>query len=143
MTMKPEKSLEIAVGLVEHGGKLLLLQRRDAEPMWDKKWEFPGGKIEPGEDASVAVLRELREETALPIEQVIAVFEHRHTWELPERRLHVHLHVFRCASSSDEVCLEAHAAYQAAWVSPEEALAFDLLEANHEILKKVYFAANA
>ena len=46
MADKPIKELDIAVGLVMRDGHLLLLQRKDEREIWDKQWEFPGGKIE-------------------------------------------------------------------------------------------------
>ncbi len=50
----------------------LLLQLRDNNPaiFAPGKWCIPGGGIEPGEDATAAVIRELREETGLPFENV-------------------------------------------------------------------------
>lgn len=47
-----------------HGREVLICQRRPDQPMADK-WEFPGGKIEPGETAEGALVRELREELGI------------------------------------------------------------------------------
>ncbi len=143
MSVKPEKRIRIVVGLVEYDGKILLLQRKDDEPAWDRKWEFPGGKIEVGEDGQAAVRREIAEETGLAIASAAFVCVHEHTWDLPERRLHVQIDCFRCAAPSSDVRIEDRAAYQAAWVTPEEALGYDSLEANAAILKKIYFPAHA
>jgi len=55
----------IAIGFILHEDRLLILERKDTNPIWDKKWEFPGGKIEDGEEPALAFLREVREETGI------------------------------------------------------------------------------
>jgi 8-oxo-dGTP diphosphatase len=57
----------IAVAVVEHGGCFLVGQRPKGVPVAGL-WEFPGGKIEPGETAEQAAARECLEETGLAIE---------------------------------------------------------------------------
>lgn len=47
------------------GGPELLIARRHAEAIRGGLWEFPGGKIEPGETAAAAALREVEEEVGL------------------------------------------------------------------------------
>jgi 8-oxo-dGTP diphosphatase len=56
-----EQAVAVAAGVVFVDGRILIGQRRAAgrHPL---KWEFPGGKIEPGEDPAGALVRELREE---------------------------------------------------------------------------------
>jgi 8-oxo-dGTP diphosphatase len=54
----------VVAAIVERGGRVLVCQRRpgDAHPM---KWEFPGGKVEPGETPADALRRELDEELGI------------------------------------------------------------------------------
>jgi 8-oxo-dGTP diphosphatase len=54
----------VVAGVIERDGKILIAQRRRGgrHPL---KWEFPGGKVEPGEEARAALERELREELAI------------------------------------------------------------------------------
>lgn len=54
----------IVAGVIVRGGTVLLA-RRSASMRFAGKWEFPGGKVEPGEEPSLALARELREELAL------------------------------------------------------------------------------
>ncbi len=54
----------VAAALIVRGGEVLICQRRADQPM-ALQWEFPGGKIEPGETAEQALVRELREELAI------------------------------------------------------------------------------
>lgn len=137
--MKPIKDLNIVVGLCERDGRILMLQRRDHNPMWDKKWEFPGGKIEAGEEPEAAVQREIQEETGLPIVNSRFFRLHNHDWHLEDKILRVHIHCFHCVVGDGEISHERDKAYQAGWFTKDEALNLDSLAANDDILK-AYFA---
>jgi 8-oxo-dGTP diphosphatase len=52
---------EVVAGVLQKGGQILICQRRADQPH-PLKWEFPGGKLEPGESPEEALRRELREE---------------------------------------------------------------------------------
>ena len=67
------KQLLVVAALIEQEGRVLLAQRRadQAQPL---VWEFPGGKVEPGESPSQALVREIQEELACSI-QVGAVVD--------------------------------------------------------------------
>jgi 8-oxo-dGTP diphosphatase len=54
----------VAAGLIVRGGEILICQRRPDQPM-ALQWEFPGGKIEAGESAEQALIRELQEEIGI------------------------------------------------------------------------------
>jgi 8-oxo-dGTP diphosphatase len=53
--------MNVVAGVIERDGLILICQRKRGgrHPL---KWEFPGGKVEPGEDSPSALVRELREE---------------------------------------------------------------------------------
>lgn len=53
-----------AVALIDADGRVLLAQRPEGRPMAGL-WEFPGGKVEPGETPEAALIRELREELGI------------------------------------------------------------------------------
>jgi len=57
----------VAVALVDADGRLLVQQRPEGKPMAGL-WEFPGGKIEPGESPEGALIREIEEELGIVIE---------------------------------------------------------------------------
>lgn len=60
-------TLHVAVGVIERDG-CVLLARRAAHRHQGGLWEFPGGKVEPGETAQLALQRELREELGLEVD---------------------------------------------------------------------------
>jgi 8-oxo-dGTP diphosphatase len=57
-----------AVALVDPDGRILLAQRPEGKSMAGL-WEFPGGKVEPGETPEAALIRELREELGIDTEE--------------------------------------------------------------------------
>jgi 8-oxo-dGTP diphosphatase len=57
----------VVAGVLEHNGKILICRRRADQPH-PLKWEFPGGKREPGESPQSALIRELHEELGIESE---------------------------------------------------------------------------
>lgn len=126
----------MALAIAQRDGKMLLIQRKDTEGMWDRKWEFPGGKVDPGESHEQAVIRELKEETGLDVLSKEFLGDHTHDWQLQDHILRVHLHLFHCHMGAGEVIHEKRNAHQTRWVSLQEAYALEMLEANIDILKR-------
>jgi 8-oxo-dGTP diphosphatase len=62
-----ERKLVVAGLIVGEGGQILITQRR-ADQALPLQWEFPGGKVEPGESPVAALVRELREEIGVAVE---------------------------------------------------------------------------
>src|SRR5271168_4622342 len=75
-----EKSVKlVVVALILRGREVLICQRRPDQPM-ALKWEFPGGKMEPGETAEQALTRELDEELGINAKIGARITRMRHTY---------------------------------------------------------------
>jgi len=85
------KDIEAVVGVVENQGRFLI-QKRPEKGLLAGLWEFPGGKIEPGETPVEALRRELREELDAEVESETHLLSLRHAYT----RYRVRLHAFLC-----------------------------------------------
>jgi A/G-specific adenine glycosylase len=83
--------IEVAVAVIEKNGRVLL-QERPAGGLLAGLWEFPGGKVEPGESLTAALRREIREELGVGIEGVRRLTTVRHAYT----RFEATLHAFSC-----------------------------------------------
>jgi 8-oxo-dGTP diphosphatase len=109
-------------------GSILVARRADDQHAGGA-WEFPGGKVESGEEPADAALRELREETGLrgAIATPLLVFVH----DYPDRRLR--FHAFVVADADGEVVTEGGRAYQ--WAPTASLEDLPMPEANRAILR--------
>ena len=79
--------VEIAVAVVEHAGRYLIGLRPPGAPMAGL-WEFPGGKLHPGENPAGAAERECLEETGLSVSAGAAYLAVEHEYAHGRLRLH-------------------------------------------------------
>ncbi len=94
-------------------------------------WEFPGGKMEPGETPEEALKREIWEElkTRIEVERLLTTVE----WDYP--KFHLMMHCFICHISSGHPVLLEHEA--ARWLSREHIDDVDWLPADRIVVKKL------
>lgn len=131
MTNTP-KNLPLAVcaAVIEHQGKVLLTER-PADKQQGGFWEFPGGKIDPGESPHQSIKRELREELDIEIEvgPVLETVYHHYQWGS------VLIIAYRCRWQSGEIKhLEVS---DHAWVEPDQFADYKILPADQPILDKL------
>jgi len=115
----------IAAAVVLRAGRVLV-QTRAAGP-WAGFWEFPGGGIEPGEDAAAAAVRECREELALEVRALHPL--HALEWAYPGRRVHVTFVL--CEAQGEPLPTEGQ---QVRWASADELSDLAFLPANAELV---------
>ena len=71
--------IQVAAGILERNGRVLICRRREDQPH-PGKWEFPGGKVEPGETPEIALVRELREELGIESGQPVELCRYEFTY---------------------------------------------------------------
>jgi 8-oxo-dGTP diphosphatase len=81
------KITEVAAAVIVRPGEFLLAQRPEGKP-YAGYWEFPGGKIEPGEDARAALVREIREELGIEVREATPWITRRYEYTHATVRLH-------------------------------------------------------
>ena len=95
--MAERKHYNVVAAVIEVGGKVLCMQRGESRYDYTSHhWEFPGGKIEPGETPQQAVHRELLEEMELDVEvhELLATVTH----DYPD--FTITLAAYRCTAST-------------------------------------------
>ena len=123
------KSIEVVAAIIVRDGKILATQRGYGK--WKGWWEFPGGKIEAGEKAQEALIREIQEE--LEIEIAIDKFIQTVEYDYPD--FHLTMHCFLCHVVSGQLELLEHAA--AVWLDASGLDNVKWLPADLEVLPKI------
>src|SRR3990167_4211467 len=107
--MTTQKIVEVAAAVLQRPDNSFLLALRPPDKIWAGYWEFPGGKIEPGETPYHALIRELREELGIEVETaypwITRVFTYPHAT--------VRLNFFRVMAWRGE--LHPHEGQKFAW----------------------------
>lgn len=127
--MKPRKRVEVAAAVITRADGQFLLGQRAADTVYAGYWEFPGGKVEPGESPRQALVRELAEELGIQVEAaqpwIVREYEYEHA--------HVRLHFFEVSAWAGEVQSHIHAAL--AWQAPGATSVAPMLPANAPVLR--------
>ena len=112
------KQFLVTAAIIEHNGKYLIAQRLPNCKNAPLKWEFPGGKVEFGEDPRDCLLREIKEELGIEI-SVGDIFETTsHILKKQDGNIHIVLLFFKCTLvSGTPKKLEVN---DYAWVKKEE-----------------------
>lgn len=134
-----QKTIVVVAGVIfDRCGRLLACQR-PAGKSHAGKWEFPGGKLEKGETAAMALQRELAEE--LDIRVTVLDEMYRLTVQsAPDKELVLH---FLRALAPDDCLPTACEGQQFRWVKKSELDSVDWLETDWEFVKFLALSANA
>ena len=124
------KTIEVAAAIIVKDNRIFATQRGYGE--FKDGWEFPGGKIEPGESAQEALVRERREELDVDI-RVGKLLE---TVEYDYPEFHLTMHCFICELLSEEIVLKEHE--DARWLKKEELDSVGWLPADVGVISKIF-----
>ena len=124
------KQIQVVAAIIHDAeGRIFATQRGYGE--WKDYWEFPGGKMEPGESPEEALRREIWEElvTHIAVERLVETVE----WDYPQ--FHLTMHCFLCRVESGRLELKEHEA--ARWLEKEEFGSVDWLPADRAVVEKL------
>ncbi len=121
----------VAVGILRKNGKILACQRKKGS-RYELKWEFPGGKLEPGETHLQCLKRELSEELSVTVNEVqnmefqSAFYEDGGMFEV------AYCHISDFSGDPQNNVFES-----IRWVDPAELRKLDILEGNRSFVDKL------
>lgn len=127
--MPPAPPIPVVCAVIEQDGHVLIAQR-PVDKHLPLKWEFAGGKVEPGEDPSAAIVREIREELGcdIAITHALPRFAHDYT------RVVIEMIPYVCALTPGSPAPHPHEHVAIAWVKPAELDAYDLAPADFPVV---------
>jgi len=128
--MTEQKPILVTAGIIQNGDRILICQRHRADA-YGLQWEFPGGKVQEGEELKASLARELEEELAIHAEVGEEVFRLRHRY--PDR--YVEVVFFGIAGYRGEVANRVFEAVE--WAERSRLPEYNFLEADRELVKRV------
>ena len=123
------KSIEVVAAVILRDGRIFATQRGYGD--FKDMWEFPGGKMEPGESPEQALVREIREE----LEADISVDRFLETVEFDYPKFHLILHCFLYSLKTKIVHLTEHESSR--WLSADELDSVDWLPADLSVIGQI------
>jgi len=124
------KTIPVTAAIIKKNGKILIARRKNSL-CGNPGWEFPGGKVEPGETSQQCLAREIKEEFSVEIKVGKFVAESKHKI----KNKTIRLTAFEAVVLSGIITPAEHE--EIAFVNPAELLNYDLLPADVPIAKKV------
>lgn len=124
------KSISVVAAIIfDEQGRIFATQRGYGE--WKDWWEFPGGKIEPGETPQQALQREIHEEldTSIEVGELLRTINYDYPTFL------LTLHCFKCKLTDSHITLLEHEASR--WLKPNELQSVKWLPADEEIIEEL------
>lgn len=123
------KRIQVVAALIMREGAVLATQRGYGE--YAGGWEFPGGKVEPGETPEEALAREIKEELLVDI--AVGEFFYQVEYDYPS--FHLSMGCYLCSLPDQEITLQEHSA--ARWLKPEELDTVDWLPADIQVVEEL------
>ena len=123
------KRIEVVAAIIKKNGKYLATQRGYGDLKGG--WEFPGGKMEEGEDREEALIREIKEE----LDAQINIEKYFTTVEYDYKSFYLIMHCFICNLIDENISLLEHS--NAAWLDKNELGKLDWLPADIEVVESL------
>ena len=123
------KTVKVVAAIIIHNNHIFATQRGYGD--FKDGWEFPGGKIEPGETPQQALVREIKEELDTEIE----VGDYLETIEYDYPSFHLSMDCFFCMIKSGDLVLREHEA--AKWLTVETLDSVDWLPADKVLIEQI------
>ena len=121
--------IEVVAAIIQRDGAYFATQRGYGE--FEGMWEFPGGKIEEGETAEFALMREIQEELGIDI----TIDKFLCTTEYDYPSFHLTMHCYICSIEAGEIVLREHKS--ARWLRPEELRSVEWLPADKDVISRL------
>ena len=122
--MEPQ---DVVAAIINKDG-LYLIAQRNRDKYMGLRWEFPGGKVEPGESFREALSREIKEELNIEIK----VHEKLAQESYKDHRIDVNLYYYLCTKKSGKTRLNEHE--NIAWVAKKDFSKYDFVEGDGNVL---------
>lgn len=123
--------LNVVAGIIYRDDGKFLIAQRNLNKNQGGLWEFPGGKLEPGETCEEALAREIREEMDADIEVLECVGENIHHY--PEKD--IRLMFYKAKLLSDDVTLLEHE--DCRWITKEDKGKFEFAGADVKVFEMI------
>jgi A/G-specific adenine glycosylase len=135
--IKPAKKphYNIAVGIVWNKGQILISKRRE-NGLLGGLWEFPGGKIEGGENAEICIIREIKEELGVYVKPTTFLKQIKHAY--------THFSITMDAYNCDFLhgCPQPLGCDDWRWIRPGQIKTLPFPKANHKLFDKIIVEEN-
>ncbi len=122
---------KVTAAVIEDGGRVLIARRKKGDRC-EGRWEFPGGKVEPGESPEGSLARELREEMGIEV----AVGERLCAQSFRVGEAPMELLVYKTRIVKGEIVCHDHD--EVRWIAPRELDAFDLTDPDRRVVESLY-----
>ena len=118
-----KKIIKVTAAILEKDGRIIIAQRKSSDHL-SGKWEFPGGKIEPGETPEVCLAREIKEEFEIDVSVGSHLGSNVHHYH----HISIELMAYRASWVAGTITMNDHCAYR--WVSVNQLAEFDFAPAD-------------
>ena len=126
MVSEAIKTIEVVAAIIRRGDEVFATQRGYGD--WKDWWEWPGGKVEPGEMPVQALVREIREEldAEIRVDKLLTTID----WDYPQ--FHLTMHCYMCTLLGEALHLNEHEA--ARWLTADTLRSVRWLPADDQLL---------